>query len=328
MPFKQGAGASENIEHFRLGVVHAFRLLVVRQKTKSFYAEAIFSQIYCMARKTSPIEDEIGDVLEKAIRQRQWTIVDLAAATGICRQRLQDVLDYRSDLGPHELLKIAEVLRLNEVGLCALNAGRYPLPIPPKLPFTVHVLSMCHGVGQVNAYIVTPKAENGRALLFDTGPNLGALLEAWPSSVASIEAVFLTHVEGEHTGGLCDVVDYFGIKTAKIPATAKAPCGAAMQEGEVFHWQGLSVRALTTPGHADAHSCYLVQAEVDEDAALLIAGDLIFAGSAGGAFYDARLQQGHLKRMLALCREDTVIAPGHGPLTTVKNERQFNPFSV
>lgn len=281
-----------------------------------------------MARKTSPIEDEIGDVLEKAIRQRQWTIVDLATATGICRQRLQDVLDYRSDLNRGELLKIAAVLSLNEVGLCALNAGRYPLPMPSELPFEVHVLPMCHGVGQVNAYIVTLRGGSTPGLLFDTGPNLGALLEVWPASVTSIEAVFLTHVEGEHTGGLCDVVDYFGIKTAKIPAAAKAPCGAPMQEGEEFHWQGLVVSALATPGHADAHSCYLVRTDHPDDPALLIAGDLIFAGSAGGAFYDAGLQQAHLKRILASCREDTVIAPGHGPLTTVKNERQFNPFSV
>jgi len=281
-----------------------------------------------MARKASLIEDEIGDVLEKAIRQRQWTTVDLAAATGICRQRLQDAMDYRSDLRRDEVLKIAEVLRLNEVGLCALNAGCYPLPPPSRLPFEVHVLPMCHGVGQVNAYIVTHAANKGTGLLFDTGPSLAALLEVWPPDVTSIDAVFLTHVEGEHMGGLCDVVDYFGIKTARIPAVAKAPCGVAMNEGELFHWNGIEVRALTTPGHAAAHSCYLIRTENTDDPALLIAGDLIFAGSAGGAFYDASLQQAHLKRILALCREDTVIAPGHGPLTTVKNERQFNPFVV
>lgn len=281
-----------------------------------------------MARKTSPIEDEIGDVLEKAIRQRQWTTVDLATATGICQERLQDVLDYRSDLSRREVLKIAEVLDLNEVGLCALNSGHYPLPTPVELPFALHVVPMCHGVGQVNAYVVTHGADAGKGLLFDTGPNVGALLAAWPATVAAIEAVFLTHVEGEHTGGLCDVVDYFGIKTARIPAAATAPCGSAMPEGETYEWQGLVVSALATPGHAAAHSCYLVRTTKPQDTALLIAGDLIFAGSAGGAFYDAHLQQAHLKRILALCREDTVIAPGHGPLTTVRNERLFNPFSV
>ena len=187
-----------------------------------------------MARKASPIEDEIGDVLEKAIRQRQWTTEDLAAATGICRQRLQDVLDYRSDLSRNEVLKVAEALNLNEVGLCALNSGHYPLPPPAKLPFELHVVPMCHGVGQVNAYVITCGADSSKGLLFDTGPNVGALLAAWPANVAAIEAVFLTHVEGEHTGGLCDVVDYFGIKNARIPAAAKAPCGSAMPEGETF----------------------------------------------------------------------------------------------
>lgn len=282
-----------------------------------------------MTRTVPPIEDEIGDVLEKAIRCRCCSIADVARTTGICRQRLQDAVDYRSDLSSAEIMRIAAALQLNEVGLCALSSGRYPLPEIPALPFTVHTLSMPHGVGRANAYVISPEAEPSRAVLFDTGANLPDLLSVWPGAVQKVDAVFLTHIEGEHTGGLCDVVDYFGIPTARIPTGSSAPCGTPMREGELFSWQGLNITAFGTPGHAASHNCYLVQHPGAVDMpALLIAGDLIFAGSAGGGFYDAAMQQEHIRRILALCREDTVVAPGHGPLTTVANERRYNPFAA
>ncbi|MFZ9682710.1 MAG: MBL fold metallo-hydrolase [Cephaloticoccus sp.] len=277
-----------------------------------------------MPKETALLEDEVGDVLEKAIRQRGITVADLGTITGVSRQRIQDALDYRSELSCAELRRLAGALQLNEVGLCALGCGCYPRADIPRLPFEVHVVAMVHGIGCANAYVVT-SAGPPDGVLFDTGPSLGALLESWPASVAKVEAVFLTHLEGEHTGGLCDVVDYFGIATARVPAAAKAPCGQPMGEGDTWTWSGLKVTALRTPGHAAAHNCYLVQS-VAGGPALLVSGDLLFAGSAGGAFYDQKLQQTHLRRILDLCPEDTVVAPGHGPMTTVRIERRYNPF--
>jgi glyoxylase-like metal-dependent hydrolase (beta-lactamase superfamily II) len=70
-----------------------------------------------------------------------------------------------------------------------------------------------------------------------------------------------------------------------------------------------------------------VQSTVPPTAAsLLISGDLIFAGSLGGGYFCCQRLLTHSRRMLDLLPSDTVIAPGHGPLTTVANERRFNPF--
>lgn len=282
-----------------------------------------------MAKKTTPLEDEVGDVLDKAIQTRGLSLEILADLAGVPAGRIQDALDYRSELCCAELSKLAAALKLNEVGLCALGAGRYPLPDISELPFGLHVLSMAHGVGRANAYLVTSRECSEVGLLFDTGPSLAVLLESWPQSVARVGAVFLTHVEGEHTGGLCDVVDYFGIKTAMVPQGAHAPCGKAMREGETYAWCDLRVTAFNTPGHSAAHNCYYIeQGTAGASPGLLIAGDLIFAGSAGGAFFNGRLQQGHLRRILAMCPDATVLAPGHGPMTSVRNEKQYNPFCL
>jgi glyoxylase-like metal-dependent hydrolase (beta-lactamase superfamily II) len=60
--------------------------------------------------------------------------------------------------------------------------------------------------------------------------------------------------------------------------------------------------------------------------ALLISGDLVFAGSLGGGYFSCEQLLRHARRILEALPGNTVIAPGHGPLTTVENERKYNPF--
>ena len=273
-----------------------------------------------------PLEDELGDVLEKAMSRAGLGEEALAARAGVPEAKILDAVDYRPDLSSDEVRRLAAVLGLNEIGLCALGCGQYPLPEATALPFCVYPLHMTHGVGFANAYLV---AECGasHALLFDTGPGIEALVAAWPAAIKSVDAVFLTHAEGEHTGGLCDVVARFGLSAAFCPADANVPCGQAMGEGERKHFGGFEVTALSTPGHASAHNCYLVTApSAQPGGALLISGDLIFAGSVGGGYFCHRQLATHLRRVLAAVPPQTVIAPGHGPLTTAENELRYNPF--
>ena len=275
-----------------------------------------------------PLEDELGDVLEKALQHAGLTAQEAGARAGVEPARIRDAIDYRYDLDDADLRRLAGVLRLNEVGLCALARGRYPLPEIGALPFCVWPLRMAHGIGVVNAYLVG-ECSGTHGLLFDVGPSLGALTEAWPRTMSRVDAVFLTHVEGEHTGGLCDLVARFGVNDAFVPAGAKVPCTRPMGEGEMTVRGDYQVTAFSTPGHAAAHNCYLVRAlSARGSRPLLVSGDLVFAGSAGGGYFCHRQLHAHLRRMLEAVPSDTVIAPGHGPLTTVENELRFNPFVV
>ncbi len=277
-------------------------------------------------QKTVPLEDELGDVLEKAMRGTGIGLAALAEASAVPGGRIRDAIDYRSDLCCAELGRIAPVLGLNEVGLCALAAGRYPLPDIGPLPFQLWPLQMRHGIGVANAYLV---AEHGadHGLLFDTGAGLAALETAWPSDIRQLDAIFLTHVEGEHAGGLCEVLARFGAPAAFVPRGASAPGGQPAGEGEVRSFGRLEVRAFSTPGHVAAHNCYLIGARAEPAGTLLlISGDLLFAGSAGGGYFSPKALQAQLRRILGVVPPSTVIAPGHGPLTTVANELRFNPF--
>lgn len=273
-----------------------------------------------------PLEDELGDVLDKAMRRAGLNDESLAALTGIAAGRILDAIDYRSELTAEELRRLSSALGLNEVGLCALGAGCYPAPQIGVLPFCVWPLRMPHGIGFANAYLVG-ECGSDSAILFDTGTGLDSLETMWPQSIRKIDAVFLTHVETEHAGGLCEVVARFGVTAAFIPRGASAPCGRGAEEGEKLRFGSLEITVFSTPGHVAAHNCYLVRAPaVRTGTALLISGDLLFAGSAGGGHHSSAKLQENLRRMLRAVPPATVIAPGHGPLTTAGNELQFNPF--
>jgi glyoxylase-like metal-dependent hydrolase (beta-lactamase superfamily II) len=273
-----------------------------------------------------PLEDELGDVLEKAMSCAGLTPEGLSEKSGVPVSSILDAIDYRSELGPGQCRSMAAALGLNEVGLCALASGKYPLPEPEGLPFNVWPLRMTHGIGVVNAYIVA-EAESSRGLLFDAGPDAPALESAWPRAIRGVDAIFVTHVEAEHAGGLAWAKERFEAPLAYIPAGARAAPAAAMGEGESVRVGALEVKAFRTPGHCAMHNCYLVRSvAVPSARSLLISGDLVFAGSAGGPYHCQKQLRAHLRRVLEAVPADTVVAPGHGPMTTAGNELRYNPF--
>jgi glyoxylase-like metal-dependent hydrolase (beta-lactamase superfamily II) len=273
-----------------------------------------------------PLEDELGDVLEKAMSCAGLTPETLSEKSGVPVSSILDAIDYRPELGPGECGRMAAALGLNEVGLCALASGKYPLPDAEGLPFNVWPLRMTHGIGVVNAYVVA-ESESSRGLLFDAGPAVAALESAWPRAIRSVDAIFVTHVEAEHAGGLAGAVERFNAPLAYIPAGARAAPARGLGEGESVRVGALEVTAFRTPGHCAMHNCYLVRsAAVPTSRSLLVSGDLVFAGSAGGPYHCQKQLRAHLRRVLEAVPADTVVAPGHGPMTTAGNELRYNPF--
>ena len=78
-------------------------------------------------------------------------------------------------------------------------------------------------------------------------------------------------------------------------------------------------------GHTPGGICYKVQSQ---DQALCFVGDTLFAGSVGGSnplsLYEEHLAS--VRRRVLQLDQDTVLLPGHGPPTTVNEERVTNPF--
>jgi glyoxylase-like metal-dependent hydrolase (beta-lactamase superfamily II) len=93
-------------------------------------------------------------------------------------------------------------------------------------------------------------------------------------------------------------------------------------DGDELPFGDAAIRMLHTPGHTDGSSCFLFRSTV-------FSGDTLFAGSVGGAFGDVTTYDDILASVrfkLFSLDEHTVVMPGHGPPTTIAQEKAHNPF--
>lgn len=282
-----------------------------------------------MVIEQAPLEDELGDVLDKALRLAGLSADALAKIASVSVEKIHDALDYRhEDLDGAELDRLAASLGLAAAGLRELASGRYPLPVVCGLPFCLHPLRSPHGLGTANAYLVTD-CRGGEGVLFDTGPDPVRLRRMWPAGVTRLAAIFLTHAETEHIGALDELRRLFPNVPVFAPTGAGVSGAAGLVDGARMECAGYSIETLATPGHAEAHNAYLVRVPRAPHAAPLLAcGDLLFAGSIGGGYFCPRRQREQVTRILRNLPASTVLAPGHGPLTTIAHEQAHNPFAT
>lgn len=277
--------------------------------------------------QSPPLEDELGDVLDKALKLAGMREDVLASRTGIDVNRIKDALDYRYDLDSAEVGALAKVLHLNEPGLRALVENRYPQPEPCGLPFRLQVLPMPYGVGVVNAYLVT-RCDSTESILFDSGSCPRALARAWPPDVRQVVAHFVTHWDSDHAGGCGETMARFHLAYCFGPGPSRATV-RVLADGEKVEVAGITVQTIATPGPAREHHCYLVgRADRPGARRVLCCGDLFFCGSIGGGLTAPAVVLKHARRLWNTLPPETVVAPGHGPLTTIETERDFNPFGA
>ena len=195
---------------------------------------------------------------------------------------------------------------------------------------------------QENTYILGDEA-SGAGVLIDPGDESTRIALAVEQSGLEIEKILLTHAHIDHVGAVTDLVEEYGcpvyIHPEAEPMLAQIPSQAMMMgikfgkvptadehlpSGESIAVGGLSLRALYTPGHAPGHLSLYCESE-----GIVIAGDALFAGGIGRT----DLPGGDTETLLASIRDElltlpdeTVVYPGHGPATTIGEERASNPF--
>jgi hydroxyacylglutathione hydrolase len=103
------------------------------------------------------------------------------------------------------------------------------------------------------------------------------------------------------------------------------PADKLVREGDVIEQAGFRLEVLEVPGHSPGHVVFVST----EDPRMLFSGDVLFRGSIGRHDYPYSngplLLQGIRQKLLSLPPE-TVVYPGHGPQTTIGDEKQTNPF--
>jgi hydroxyacylglutathione hydrolase len=266
-----------------------------------------------------PLEDQLADVIGKARRGLRLTEAQLSQQAGISFEQLDGLQGGEMDLAT--IGKAAAVLGLEPRSLFELGAGKWQ-PGRVDEPPTFAAFNMPFEDMTVNAYLAWDR-EGGRAAAFDTGGDCTPMLDTLKAHGLTLDAIFLTHTHFDHIADLDDFVAETG---APVYASELEKLAAAMPiaEGRKFSVGGLTITARLTPGHSPGGLTYVVEGLTPQ---LAIVGDALFAGSMGGVppeRYAAALRANR-QNILSL-PGPTVICPGHGPLTTVAEEKIHNPF--
>lgn len=266
-----------------------------------------------------PLEDQFEDLVAKSMRGLHLGETELSERTGVPRDILSRLC--RGEFCDEAALaKVARALSLDPRTL-AMAASRVWAPRPVSVE-GLELFNLPYRDMRVNAYLVWDAATKAAAF-FDTATDHAPLVAKASSLGVAVEAIFLTHTHNDHIAALEALKSAFPAAKAWSNRAEPWPGTAAFAEGETFAIGSLRVATRTTSGHSPGGTTYVVEGLARP---LAIVGDAIFAGSMGGgivSFADA--WKNNREKILTL-PDETVLCPGHGPLTTVGEEKRNNPF--
>ncbi len=189
--------------------------------------------------------------------------------------------------------------------------------------------TMALGAYQTNCYLAWGEDSNS-CIVIDPGYEPEKVLAQAKTLGKTVEAILLTHGHFDHVGGVrtiaadtdCDV--YLCAEDLSMPPQLTAGplyYTHTYGEGDVLKLAGLEIGVLHTPGHTPGSVCLMCGDTI-------FSGDTLFQDSCGrtdlpGGSWTVILQS--LKR-LAQIRGDYTVCPGHGPSTTLAEERRWNPY--
>ena len=264
-----------------------------------------------------PLEDTAADVIGKAQRGLGLSDSQLAARTGI---DVETVRAARTGDGTDDTLRrLAPVLQLDPAALVALASGSYrseAREIDGVAMFNTPFDDM-----RVNAFLVWDPRSRA-AIVFDSGADCAPMLQQITDAKLDVQLILLTHAHPDHVADLKRLREATGA-SIYISDRESAAGAEGIPEGREFSVGGLRVICFLTWGHSRGGMTYFVTGLASPVA---VVGDAIFAGSMGGGnvSYADALQTNSTK-ILSL-PDETIICPGHGPLTTVGHEKRHNPF--
>jgi len=251
-----------------------------------------------------PLEDNYLDIIGKAQRGLGLTNVSLP-------KRADDEAGLR---------KLAATLKLDPEALVA-SAKQTWYPHDPGAIDGIACFNTPFSDMTVNSYLVFDP-QTKQAAAFDTGTDCEGMLKLAPQRGLTIGLILLTHSHGDH-------VFAFDLLKAKTKARGFScelePVGGTetFAPGRQFDIGNLKVETRLTNGHSRGGVTYVVSGLSRR---LAIVGDAMFAGSMGGGMFSYEDALRTNREEILTLPDDTVICPGHGPLTTVGEEKHHNPF--
>ena len=270
------------------------------------------------------LEDHLGDVIRKARMMTKVSPADAAKAAGLSEAELTALEDSGKIGKRPNFAALAGLIDLNAGKLERLAAGWLPGEKDLSTWRELRVFTTNAEGITVNSYLVWDEVTRDSAV-FDTGWEAKAMLKTIEENKLQLRHLFITHSHHDHVAALGAIREAFP-KMKPHSSSQHAPVDQRNKPNEIVHLGSLRVTYRDTPGHAEDGVTYLVGNWQDDAPHVAFVGDALFAGSMGGAPLHGALAKQKIREQILTLPPDTLICPGHGPLTTVAEEKANNPF--
>ena len=255
-----------------------------------------------------PLENDHGNVIAKAMNGHGITPEMLAEQCKLPIKKIHHALDAKNHpADTSTLTSIAIALNLRPSALTGLSSFKPMTNRPPEL---THIVTPFGHAG-ANVFIVKL---GGHTILFDAGTSSAPITDYLKKENLTLDAIYITHAHHDHVGGLTTFPDTPTFFPDDLPhGTIKTLSS------------GITLTSLETSGHFTPSRAYVISGLSQK---ICICGDILFSGSMGKTASPDLYRQSlrHLREHIMSLQKDTLICPGHGPITTVEQEAKSNPF--
>ena len=266
---------------------------------------------------TIPLEDSFADIIGKAQRGLKLSDDQLAAKAATTVDELNRMKS--GEVNQALLRKLAGPLGLGAEALMAIAQKTWepqPVEVPGLKPFNTAYEDMT-----VNFYLAWDE-KSKQAVVFDTGADCRPALQFVREQGLSITLILLTHTHRDHIADLVRLKAQTGAP-AWVSQRENFDGAEPFTEGRTFQAGALSLETRQTSGHAAGGMTFVLSGL---EGPVAVVGDAIFAGSMGGGLISYAEALENNRRKIFTLPDHTVLCPGHGPLTTVGQEKAHNPF--
>lgn len=272
------------------------------------------------------LEDHLGDIIRKGRKAANANAEAAAKAAGLSVAELEALEESGKITGKPDLTALAALLGLHPGKLANIAKGWLPSEKDLSLWRELRVFQTEQNGIVVNSYLIWDEVSRDAAM-FDTGWNAQSAIAAIEENQLQLRHIFLTHTHEDHIAGMAALREKF--PKAHLHTNSKsAPPQQRNRSNDFIHLGSLRITNRETPGHAEDGVTYIVGTWPEDAPHVAMVGDAIFAGSIGTGFQSWDLAKQKVREQIFSLPPDTLICSGHGPLTTVGEEKANNPFFV
>jgi len=270
------------------------------------------------------LEDHAGDIIRKARDMSKVSASAAAKAAGLTEAQLQELEETGHAAKKPDCAALAGLIGLNGDKLEAIMGGWTPAEKDLSGWCELRCVSTSDGGMAVNSYLAWDEVSR-EAMLFDTGWDIREVLKLIGENDLQLRHLFITHSHEDHIAALEDLRKAF--PKVRIHSSSKsAPVDQRNRPNDFIQLGSLRISNRDTPGHAEDGTTYVIGNWPEDAPYVAVVGDALFAGSIGRGNQSWDLARQKVRERIFSLPRETLICPGHGPLTTVAEELAHNPF--